>query len=328
MRVFITRKLDPAVVRQLIENGIEVTEWTEKRDLNPRELSEYCSRSDGLISVGGNKLDSHFLSENTHLRFIALHAVGYDNVDVPAATRLGIPVGNTPGVVSRATADTAFLLMLAVSRKAFFHHKRILRGDWTFFDPGANLGIELDGKTLGIFGLGNIGLQFARRARAAFGMEIIYHNRGRNEKAELELEARKVSFEDLLAQSDVLSVHASLNEENTGIFNGQAFERMKRSAIFINTSRGKLHDEADLVTALQAQQIWGAGLDVTNPEPMDPNHLLLQMDNVCITPHIGTSTRETRAEMARLIVENALAASRGEKLPYIVNPEVYEQKHS
>ncbi|RYG27402.1 MAG: D-glycerate dehydrogenase, partial [Chitinophagaceae bacterium] len=187
--------------------------------------------------------------------------------------------------------------------------------DWNVFDAGAGLGIDLKGKTLGIFGLGNIGYEMARSCFGAFGMKIIYHNRHRNEKAEKAFSAKLVSFDELLEQSDVVSVHANLSEETQDKFNHQAFSKMKPSAIFINTARGKLHNEQDLIEALESGQIWGAGLDVTNPEPMLPTNPLLDMENVSVTPHIGSATRETRDAMAVLAAQNAVAGLKGEPLP-------------
>ncbi len=307
----------------LRDAGIEISEWTTKRDLTSSELIEFCKNSDALLSAGGNRIDEPFLRAVKHLKVISLHSVGYDNVDVDVATALGIPIGNTPGVLSNATADTAFLLILATSRKAFYLHKTIQNGDWGFFEPTANLGIEIRGKTLGIFGLGKIGFELAKRCATAFEMNIIYHNRGQHEKAEKELKARRVSFKELLAESDVISVNTALTAETRGIFNKEVFSQMKKTAIFINAARGAIHNEPDLKEALDEGLIWGAGLDVTNPEPMDPKNPLLFMPNVCVLPHIGSATEETRAAMSLIAAKNIVAGLKGEKLPCIVNPEVY-----
>jgi lactate dehydrogenase-like 2-hydroxyacid dehydrogenase len=227
-------------------------------------------------------------------------------------------------VLSNATADTAFLLMMAVSRKAFFMHKRIIAGQWDFFEPLADLGIELTGKTLGILGLGKIGFEMAKRCKGAYQMKVIYHNRGTNAEAEKELGAIKVSFDELLRQSDVLSVHTSLTPETKNLFDKNAFSKMKSTSIFVNAARGGIHNEHDLTEALQNKTIWGAGLDVTNPEPMVHNNPLLAMENVAILPHIGSATMETREAMAKLAALNIIAGIKGERLPYPVNPEVYQ----
>ena len=320
MKVFATRVI-PAIGLQLMqEAGISVTQWTEKRGLTPEELIRHCQDCDALLSVGQNRIDKPFLEACRHLKVISLLAVGYDNVDVAEAARMGIPVGNTPGVLNNATADTAFLLMLAVSRKAFYLHKKILHGGWNFYEPTADLGIELTGKTLGVFGLGKIGSDMARKCAAAYGMKIIYHNRGTNKEAETVLHAQKVSFEQLLEQSDVLSVHTALSEETRGKFNKEVFEQMKPTAIFINTARGGIHQEEDLIGALQNGTIWGAGLDVTNPEPMRRDNPLLNMPTVAVLPHIGSATFEARNGMAELAAKNIIAGLRGEPLLHPVLP--------
>lgn len=320
MNVFITAEILESGLQVLRNAGVAYTQWMEKTVLPQEELIARCNFFDALLSTGANKIDAHFLHSCSHLKVIALHAVGYDNVDIEVATQLKIPIGNTPGVLSNATADTAFLLMLATSRKAFYMHRTIAKGEWTFFDPTVNLGIELQGKILGIFGLGKIGYQMAKRCKGAYDMEIIYHNRSSNEEAEKKLGARKVSFDELLQYSDVLSAHAALTAETKEIFNAAAFAKMKRSAIFINTARGGMHNEKDLLTALQQQTIWGAGLDVTNPEPMQANNPLLDMPNVCILPHIGSASFEARSAMSRLAAENIVAGLHGKPLPNWVNP--------
>ncbi|MGN7723672.1 2-hydroxyacid dehydrogenase [Chitinophaga sp. 22620] len=319
MKVFITRIIPDTGLELLREAGIQYTEHREKRHLSPEELIAACREHDALLSVGGNKIDAAFLQACKHLKVVSLMAVGYDNVDVAAATALKIPIGNTPGVLSNATADTAFLLMLATARKAFHMHKTIARGQWGFFEPTANLGMELNGRTLGVFGLGKIGMALAKKCRGAFDMPVIYHNRSRNEEAEQLLGARYVSFETLLRESDVLSLHAALTPETAGQFNAAAFAQMKPGAIFINTARGAMHNEQDLLAALQQNIIWGAGLDVTNPEPMDKNNPLLEMPNVAVLPHIGSATVEARNGMARMAAENVIAGLKGEVLPYGVN---------
>jgi glyoxylate reductase len=322
MKVFVTRVI-PESGRKIIEQaGHDVTEWKEKKPLSSKELTEACLQYDALLSVG-SRIDKDFLNTCKHLKVIALHSVGFDNVDLPEATRLKIPISNTPGVLSGATADTAFLLMLATSRKAFFLHKKIISGEWGFFEPTLDLGIELNGATLGIYGLGKIGMEMAKKCVGAYGMKVIYHNRNRNEEAEKELGATYVSFADLLAQSDVLSVHTALTAETEGTFDLNAFKQMKTNAIFVNTARGKIHNESDLLIALQHGIIWGAGLDVTNPEPMDPRNELLNMPNVSVLPHIGSATVETRNAMAEMAAKNIVAGLNNEKLPNIVNPEVY-----
>lgn len=323
MNVFITREIPNEIKQPLIDEGHNVEEWTEKRVMTDTELIDHCKHADALLCIS-QKLDNKFFEECSQLIVVATNSVGFDHIDVAKATEFKIPIGNTPDVLSKATSDIAFLLMQNVARKAIFWHKEIVQGNWNFFDPFKDLGFDLKGKTLGIFGLGRIGLDLAKSAKGAFDMPIIYHNRSRNDEAENELAAKYVSFEELLQQSDVISVHANLTDENEGIFNKSTFEKMKPTAIFINTARGGLHNETDLIAALKAGTIGGAGLDVTNPEPMDKDNPLLEMQNAFVLPHIGSATIETRTAMANLSVQNILAGLKGERLPECVNPEVYE----
>lgn len=324
MKVFISNIIPEAGLKLLRDAGIDFEEWKGKRNLTPEELIEKSKQSDAIIIAGYSVIDAHFLNECKHLKVISLHSVGFDRVDIDKATKLKIPIGNTPGVVSAATADTAFLLMLAVSRKAFYQYRRIMNGEWNFFEPTANLGIELYGKTLGIYGLGNIGFELAKRCVGAYKMNIIYHNRNHNEHAERELNAKMVSFQELLKRSDIISVHSVLSDETKGKFDKFAFNLMKPSSFFINAARGAIHNEKDLIEALQKGTIWGAGLDVTNPEPMAPDNILLTMPTVAVLPHIGTATVETRDAMATIAAQNTIAGLKGERIPYPVNPEVYD----
>jgi len=325
-KVLVTRQISDDALVLIRNSGYEVTVYTELKNISQNELIQMCKGHVGLLSVGPNKIDENFLSACPQLKGIALMSVGYDKVDLKAAEKYQMPISNTPDVLSEATADTAFLLMLSVARNAFYMHKSIERGEWNFFDPMQNLGQELYGKTLGILGLGRIGLEMAKKAKAAYRMDIIYHNRSKNEQAEMELDAKYLSFDELLRASDVLSVHVNLTEETRGLFNQEAFNKMKSNAIFINTARGAIHKEEDLLAALKNRTIWGAGLDVTNPEPMDKNNALLNMENVCILPHIGSATKETREKMAMMAAENIVAALKGEKMPQVINPEVYDAR--
>lgn len=325
MKVFITRLISETGLDKLKNAGIETLIWKEKRELPHADLIKYSKQCNALLSAGYNKIDAEFLNDCRHLKVIALHSVGFDNVDVIEADRLKIPIGHTPGILSGPTADVAFLLMLAVSRKAFYLHEKIKKGEWKFFEPTANLGINLYGKTLGIFGLGSIGFEMAKRCKGAYEMNVIYHNRSKNLLAEKELNAKLVSFEELLKDSDILSVHSNLTPETRGKFDKTVFEKMKPSAIFINTARGSIHNEEDLIEALQKGTIWGAGLDVTNPEPMRMDNPLLTMPNAAVLPHIGSATLQTRNAMADMAAENIIAGLKGERIPFPVNPEIYSE---
>jgi glyoxylate reductase len=322
IKVFITRDIPSIGIDLLKKEGFIVSVWPHDRPIPADELIKEGKKADALLCISTDKIDANFLNECKHLAIVSQFAAGYDNIHVTEATRLGIPLGYAPGAMRDATADIAFGLMIAVSRKFFYMHKKIRKGEWTHFRPKANLGIELKNKTLGIFGLGRIGLEMAKRCKGAYNTNILYTNRKSNEEAETLLQARKVSFEELLRQSDVLSVHCSLNEETRGIFNKAAFSQMKPSAIFINTSRGPVHNEEDLIEALKLETIWGAGLDVTNPEPMKPGNPLLEMENVAILPHIGSATIEARNEMSRMAAVNIIEFYKGNEIPNQINPEV------
>ena len=324
-KVLITRIIPKLAYDMLTRAGFEVTVWQGNGPMTQPQLIEQARQVNAIISLGADKLDKYFFSQCSHLDVVAQFAVGYDNIDVAEATRLKIPVGNTPDVLSDATADIAFGLMIAVSRNMFDRHKSIARGEWKQFEPLLNLGLELSEKTLGIFGMGRIGMVMAQRCRGAFNMNVIYHNRSRNAEAEKLYDARYVSFDELLEQSDVLSVHSVLSDETRGLFNTDVFKKMKTSAIFINTSRGSVHNEEDLIEALNSGTIWGAGLDVTNPEPMRADNPLLQMHNAAVLPHIGSATVEARNGMARLAAENVISFYGTGDMPHCVNRSVFNK---
>jgi glyoxylate reductase len=325
IKVLVTRFFPESGINLLKEEGFNITIWQKDRPMTQAELIEKAKSHNALFCTITEKIDKRFLDRCSHLDIISQFAVGYDNIDIDEVNRVGIPVGNTPDVLSDATADVAFGLMINVSRKMFHLHKSISRGDWKYFRPTANLGIEVKNKTLGIYGLGRIGVEMAKRCKGAYGMKIIYNNRSRNLAAEKEADATYVSFDYLLENSDVISVHASLNEESTGRFDKAAFARMKPEAIFINTARGLIHNEKDLINALNNKVIWGAGLDVTNPEPMIPSNQLLSMENVAVLPHIGSANVETRDKMALLAAGNIIEFYKGNRVPHLVNPEVLDK---
>jgi glyoxylate reductase len=325
-KVLVTRDIPAVGIDLLREQGFQVTVMGYDKPLTAEELKEAAKAHNALLCLSADKINASFLAECKHLEVISQFAVGYDNIDLPEATKLGIPVGNTPEVLSDATADVAFGLMIVVSRKMFHLHKSIAKGEWTHFQPKKNLGIELKNRTLGIFGLGRIGIEMAKRCKGAYNMNVIYHNRNRNIKAEEQLDANYVSFDELLQQSDVLSVHSVFSPETKGIFNKNAFNKMKKNAIFVNTSRGGVHNEEDLIEALNNGTIWGAGLDVTNPEPMLSDNPLLSMPNAAVLPHIGSGTVEARNAMSRLAAENIIEFYKTNQVPNILNPEVLARK--
>ncbi|PWN67530.1 2-hydroxyacid dehydrogenase [Chryseobacterium oncorhynchi] len=323
MKVFINKMIPEIGIKMLEEEGIQII-FSENENLSYEEWLKYCQNADAILNVGGDfKYDKTFFETCPNVKAIALYSVGFDHVNIKEASQRNIPIGNTPDVLSRATSDVAFLLMQSVARRASYNFQKIKDGNWNTFDPLHALGQELYGKTLGIFGLGRIGFEMAEKARKAFDMNIIYHNRSHNEQAERELEATYVSFEELIQNSDVLSIHANFTPEHANLFNHSVFEKMKPNSIFINTARGGFHHQRDLYNALVEGKIWGAGLDVTNPEPMSADDPILELSSVCILPHIGSATIEARNGMARLAAGNLIAFSKGEKMPHCANPEVY-----
>ena len=251
------------------------------------------------------KVDAPLLMAAPNLKVVSQMAVGVDNIDLQACQARGIPVGHTPGALTDATADVAMTLLLAVARKLTQTAADAREGRWGTWNPTQWLGSDLAGSTLGIVGMGAIGQATARRAKA-FGMKIVYHSRSRYLDIEKELEAEKVTFRELLQQSDVVSLHTPLTAETTHLIDGSALSAMKKSAILINTARGGVVDQDALVEALRYGEISAAGLDVTTPEPLPTYHPLFQMPNCLILPHIGSATQRTRQRMAQLACENLL----------------------
>lgn len=318
MKVLVSLNIPKIGIELLRDEGLKVTVCTNELPMPYEQLIEATQQHDILLSSSHHKLDSEFLVRNNHLKLISQFAVGYDNIDLKKASEIGIPVANTPNAMIDATADIAFALLLSVSRKTFYMHKKIIDNDWGYFRPQANLGRELKGKTVGILGMGRIGTAFAQRCAGAYDMKVLYHNRTRNTESEKKLNAKYVSFEYLLEHSDIISVHCALTPDTENMFTLDVFKKMKPSSIFINTARGGIHNEKDLIKALQNNSIWGAGLDVTNPEPMAFDNPLLRMENVAITPHIGSATIEARNEMSRLAAMNIIQFTRGEKITNLV----------
>lgn len=323
MKIFINKRIPEIGIKMPQEAGMEVF-IPDHDNLSREEWLSYCKSNDMILSVGTEfKYDKDFFNECPNVKAIALYSVGFDHVDIQEANTRKIPVGNTPDVLSKATSDVAFLLMQSVARRASYNFEKVKSGNWGDFDPLHALGQELYGKTLGIFGLGRIGFEMAKKSKTAFDMDIIYHNRHQNEEAENELGAKYVSFEELISQSDVLSIHANFKPEQKELFNASVFEKMKENSIFINTARGGFHQQKDLYDALAEHKIWGAGLDVTNPEPIYKDDPILELSNVCVLPHIGSATVEARNGMAKIAAENLIAFSKGEKMPACANPEIY-----
>ncbi|WP_341228115.1 D-glycerate dehydrogenase [uncultured Arcticibacterium sp.] len=322
LKILVTRDIPELGLNLLRQKGCELKVQSSDNPFSVEEFKIASQWADVVLASSKEKITEDYLAANPQLLMLSQYSAGYDNVDVEACNKRKLPLGHTPQAMNRATSDIAFGLMVATARNFFFMHKKLERGEISGFKPRANLGQEMYGKTLGIFGLGAIGFEMARKCKLAYDMNIIYCNRSENQKANTELNATLVSFEDLLASSDVISVHSNLSEQTHQIFNKEAFSKMKTSSIFINTSRGKVHDEKALIQALQNGEIWGAGLDVSDPEPMEIDNPLLNMPNVCVLPHIGSATVEARDEMARLSAENIIQYFEKGKMIHCVNPEV------
>ncbi|MBX2815284.1 MAG: D-glycerate dehydrogenase [Saprospiraceae bacterium] len=314
-RILITRRYPENGLAMLRAAGHLLTEWKESDPMSRSKLVEMVQGHQGMMCTGTERIDAAFLDQAPDLRVIAQFAVGYDNIDIDAVYQRGVAVSNTPNAMNAATADIAFGLMIAAARRMFHWSRWISTGAWGAFEPQAQLGLELHGKTLGIVGMGRIGMEMARRCRGAYDMRILYHNRSQHLDSEQKLNAKWVSFEELLRESDIVSAHCPLTENTRHLFDQKAFASMKDSAIFINTARGAVHHEQDLIEALERNAIWAAGLDVTDPEPMSPDNPLLTMPNACVVPHLGSATFTAREAMSKMAAENLLAFFEGKTPP-------------
>ena len=304
-RCFVTRDL-PGPALDRLRDAHEVTVWPEARPPSPAELAEGARSAEGLLSMLTDTLDADFLDGCPELKAIANYAVGYDNIDVSAARERGIRVGNTPDVLTGATADLAFALLLAIARGLPEAADSVRRGEWQTWGPTAYLGREVHGATLGIIGMGRIGRAVAQRA-AGFEMEVLHTGRG------------GVPLLQLLARSDFVSIHCPLTPETHHLINEAALDKMKPTAFLINTARGPIVDQAALRRALTEGEIAGAALDVTYPEPLAGDDPLLTAPNLLVVPHIGSATGATREQMATVAVENLLAALDGRPMPHEVS---------
>ena len=319
-RIFITRPIPSAGIN-ILRGHCEVVVFPGPKPPTRAELLAGAATADAILPLLTERVDEELLQAAPKLRVIANMAVGYDNIDVTAATALGIPVGNTPGVLTETSADMAFALLLAAARHIVAGADYVRAGRWQTWEPQLLLGQDVHGATLGIVGLGRIGQAVARRARG-FGMRLLYHG-GSDEAAAAALGAERVSFAELLRESDFVSVHTPLNAETHHLIDGAVLREMKRTAILINTARGPVVDPTALYEALTSGQIAAAALDVTEPEPPAPDDPLLALPNCLVIPHLGSASVATRAKMSAMAAENALAGLRGERLPHCVNEEVY-----
>jgi glyoxylate reductase len=324
-KVFVSRRI-PDEGLNAIRAACDVDLWPDQLPPPADELKRRVADCDGLVSLLTDRIDGALLDAAPKLKVVSNYAVGFNNVDVAACTARGVCVGNTPGVLTDATADIAVTLLLAAARCIGAGTADAKGGKWLTWEPLGWLGQDLAGRTLGIVGMGRIGFAAAKRLHHGWGMKVLYTDQYPNAAAEKELGAQRVEFDALLAQSDFVSAHVDLNPTTKGMFGAAQFAKMKRTAVFVNTARGPLVDQTALAAALRGGTIFAAGLDVTDPEPLPTNHELYALPNCVIVPHIASATVGTRDAMARLCANNVLAGVRGEPLPTWVNPEVGDKR--
>jgi glyoxylate reductase len=319
-RILVTGRL-PRDIMMGLSKEYEADINIEDTPLDRQNFLDRIEDKDGLLSMITDTLDEDTLGRASRLKMIAQFGVGYNNIDVIAATKRGILVSNTPGVLTDATAELAFALILAISRRLVEGDRMTREGRFRYWAPMLFLGHEVTGKTLGIIGMGKIGKAVAQRAKC-FKMSILYHNRSRiGISEEKELMAKYVDMKTLLSQSDFISLHVPLTNETKHLIGSQELSLMKPTAYLINTSRGPVADEKALLQALKKKKIGGAGLDVYENEPaLTPG--LSELDNVILLPHVGSGTLETRYRMANMAVENLIAGLSGKVPPNLVNSDV------
>jgi glyoxylate reductase len=306
-RCLVTRPVPGDAVQRLKrEHDVEI--WEGRLPLSPHDLKGRIGDVEGLLCMLTDRVDAEVIEAAPKLRAISNYAVGTDNVDVEAATARGIPVGRTPDVLTETTADFTFALLLAAARRIVEGEVAVRSGDWITWEPEGWLGHEVYGATLGILGLGRIGKAVARRAEG-FGMRVIHTSKSGG-----------VPLEELLRESDFVSIHLPLNDDTRGVIGEDELRAMKETAILVNTARGKLVDTRALETALREGWIAAAALDVTDPEPLPPEHPLLEAPNILVVPHIASASHRTRQAMADMAVDNLLAALRGDDMPHCANP--------
>jgi glyoxylate reductase len=323
-RVLVTRVI-PDEGLDPVREACEVDLWTDELPPPRDELLRRVAGKDGLLSLLTDRVDDELLdAAGAQLKVVSNFAVGFDNIDVPALTRRGIPAGNTPGVLTETTADLAFALLMAAARRIPESVNYVRDGQWRTWGPMLLMGVDVHGATLGIVGFGRIGREMARRGRG-FRMRILYHDVHPATPAdEAELGATRVEMDDLLRESDFISLHVNLTEETQHLIDAEALRTMKPTAVLVNTSRGPVVDPDALTDALREGRIFAAGLDVTEPEPLPVDHPLVSLPNCVVVPHIASASKVTRGKMAAMAAANLLAGLRGERLPTPINPEVYE----
>jgi lactate dehydrogenase-like 2-hydroxyacid dehydrogenase len=323
MKIFVTRKI-PQPGLDLLQRELELEINPENRVLTKEEIIKGMQGKDGLLCLLTDSIDKDVVFSEPKLKMIASYAVGYNNIDVKAATEKGIPVSNTPGVLTDTTAEMAWALLFSVTRRIVEGDTFTRAGRFEGWDPMLMHGQDVSNKTLGIIGAGRIGTSFALKSKG-FNMNVLYVDDRVNKTLEQELKAKKVDFYPLLKSSDFVSLHVSLNKETHHLIGEKELKMMKKTAVLINTSRGPVIDEQLLVKALKERWIFGAGLDVYEYEP-DISEELKKLDNAILQPHSASATIETRTKMAIMAAENMIAGLKGDIPPNCVNKEVFQKR--
>jgi glyoxylate reductase len=323
-RVFVARIIPDDGLAPILE-ACDARVWDGELPPPREELLGAIAGCDGVLTLLTDRVDDEFLDRaGPGLKVVSNFAVGFDNIDVAACTRRGIPVGNTPGVLTETTADLAWALLMAAARRVAEGDRYVRAGRWKTWGPMLLMGPDVHGGTLGIVGFGRIGQAVARRARG-FGMTILYYDmRPADPAVEAELGATSVTLDELLAAADFVSLHVNLTDETRHLVNAERLSRMQPGAVLVNTSRGPVVDQRALYEALRDGVIGAAALDVTDPEPIASDDPLLTLDSCLVVPHIASASPATRGKMAAMAAANLLAGVRGERLPTPVNPEVHE----
>ena len=321
-RVFVTRRIFPEA-QELLSAAAETEVWPDDLPPSPEYLRSKVEDVDGLMTNIMDRVDAELLVRGRHLKVVSQLGVGVDNVDLEEATKRGVLVGNTPGVLAKATADIGFALLMSAARRVSESERWLRAGNWRIqYHPMFWLGQEIHGSTLGIIGMGQIGLEMAKRARG-FDMNVLYYSRTRKPELEAQYGLRYVGPDALLAESDFVSLHVPLTPETRHYIGGRELRQMKSTAILINVARGAVVDPTALYTALKEGWIKAAATDVTDPEPINLDDPLLTLDNLVVTPHIGSASVDSRLATCMLAARNIIAGIEGRRLDACANPQVY-----
>lgn len=320
-KIFVTRLIPDLGLDLLRQHFPALEVWTHDLPLTREQLLEKVRGVDGLLCLLTERIDAELMDAiGSQVKVISSMSVGVDHIDLAEATRRGIPIGNTPGVLTDATADQAFALLLAAARRISEAERYVRAGKWVTWSPSLLLGTDLAGATLGIVGFGRIGQAVAKRAQG-FDLRVIYHD----PTAEPAYGAQPVDLDTLLHESDFVSIHVPLTQNTRHLVNADFLSKMKPNAVLVNTARGGVLDQTALYNALKSNQIFAAALDVTDPEPLPMDSPLLQLENCLIVPHLGSASKRTRDQMSLLSAQNLIVGLNGERLLHCANPDVYKK---